>query len=328
LGCGLAGALFVSLLSSAPAGAIGGFGDVPAGAFFAAPVQWMVDSGITSGTGPGCFSPDATTTRGEVATFIHRWLGQPASGGEPFVDVGDGDFFHDAVAWMYGAGVTGGTTPTTFEPHDPVTRGELAAFLHRVENEPTGYSEPFVDVGDQHFFRDAVAWMVDTGATSGTTPFTFEPYRSVTRGEIAAFLYRLSGEPSVVLGSDGVCDPSGLHADLAEAEAHSLDLLNDLRRGLGLGPVVRDATMDAFARDWSRVMDDTDDFRHSGGPWAENIAWWSAGWMAPDAAADRLHDLWVDSAGHYANMTNPSRTHVGIGFWRGDDGWHATHVFS
>ena len=39
------------------------------------------------------------------------------------------------------------------------------------------------------------------------------------------------------------------------AEAASFTLLNELRTGLGLHPLVRDGEMDAFARDWSATMD-------------------------------------------------------------------------
>jgi uncharacterized protein YkwD len=42
-----------------------------------------------------------------------------------------------------------------------------------------------------------------------------------------------------------------------------------------------------------------------------------------------MHALWVNSPGHYRNMTHDGYTTVGIGFWRSDDGgWHATHVFA
>ena len=40
-----------------------------------------------------------------------------------------------------------------------------------------------------------------------------------------------------------------------------------------------------------------------------------------------FYDLWVDSPGHYANMTGSGYTEVGVGFWSGPGGWYATHVF-
>ena len=69
------------------------------------------------------------------------------------------------------------------------------------------------------------------------------------------------------------------------------------------------------------------DFEHSSGPYAENIAWHSNGNMSPQAAAQHFNQAWVNSSGHYANMTNSRWTHVGIGLVPHESGWWATHVF-
>lgn len=49
------------------------FRDVPADAFYSAPVLWAVENGITTGTGEGTFSPNDTCTRAHVVTFLHRY---------------------------------------------------------------------------------------------------------------------------------------------------------------------------------------------------------------------------------------------------------------
>ncbi|MEO0494433.1 MAG: S-layer homology domain-containing protein [Actinomycetota bacterium] len=318
--------LFFLVASAGPAGAAAGFGDVPDDAFFTAPVQWMVDEGITNGTAPGCFSPNAPATRAEVAVFLHRLAGEPDGGIEPFVDVDPGRFYTEAVAWMASSGVTTGTSPTTFDPDRLVTRGEVATFMYRIADEPSAGSEPFVDVNPGDFFAEAVAWMVDEGITTGTSLTTFSPARAVTRGEIATFMYRSVGSPSVSVTPGGVCSTAEF-ATLLEAEERSFNLLNDLRVGLGLAPLSRTTVMDDFARTWSFTMHETGDFEHSSGPYGENIAWWSAGGAGPIPAADLMHDLWVNSSGHYRNMTSTRYTQVGVGFWQGPGGWYATHVF-
>ncbi len=49
------------------------FTDVAADAEYAQAVAWAVESGVTAGTGDGTtFSPDATCTRGQIATFLYR----------------------------------------------------------------------------------------------------------------------------------------------------------------------------------------------------------------------------------------------------------------
>ena len=330
LSSAIVAALVAALVASAsqPAAAVGGFGDVRADDFYAEAVQWMVDQGITSGTEPGCFSPEASATRGEVATFLHRANGEPSAAGPDFRDVAAGAFYENAVGWMTSSGITLGTTPTTFSPDAKVTRGELATFLYRDAGSPPAAPSGFSDVPAGAFFSAAVAWMVDEGITTGTTASTFSPSRAVTRGEIAAFLFREAGSPSVTLRPSGTCGAPAPAADVAAAEAASVQMLNGLRTDLGLDPLLRVAAMDTAAREWSQIMDQTGNFEHSDLPFGENIAWWSAGWASPEEAAEKMHDLWVNSPGHYRNMTRASYDTIGVGFHRSDNGgWHATHVF-
>jgi len=115
-------------------------------------------------------------------------------------------------------------------------------------------------------------------------------------------------------------------SEIERANARSLELLNDLRSRLGLGQLQSDQTMAAFAADWSATMP-VSGFRHSDGPYAENIVWYSDDSMTPEQAAEQFHDAWVNSPGHYANMTNSRWTLVGVGLYQDESGWWGTHVF-
>ena len=53
----------------------------------------------------------------------------------------------------------------------------------------------FTDVHSHSFYATAVDWMVQNEVTTGTSPTTFHPERNVTRGEAAAFLWRMSCRP-------------------------------------------------------------------------------------------------------------------------------------
>lgn len=48
------------------------FWDVPAGAYYADPVSWAADWGVTSGTSATTFSPNASCTRAQIVTFLYR----------------------------------------------------------------------------------------------------------------------------------------------------------------------------------------------------------------------------------------------------------------
>jgi hypothetical protein len=49
------------------------FTDVPDDKFYAAPVEWAFDNGITTGRTPTSFAPDDNVTRGESVTFLKRY---------------------------------------------------------------------------------------------------------------------------------------------------------------------------------------------------------------------------------------------------------------
>ena len=55
-----------------PAGQSADFVDVSPAAYYYNPVLWAVEHGITAGTAPGHFSPDATCTRGQIVTFLYK----------------------------------------------------------------------------------------------------------------------------------------------------------------------------------------------------------------------------------------------------------------
>ena len=57
------------------------------------------------------------------ATFVEE-DGEEAA--EPFVDVSAGDWFYDAVVYVYDNGLMSGTAATTFGPNVGTTRGMIA----------------------------------------------------------------------------------------------------------------------------------------------------------------------------------------------------------
>jgi hypothetical protein len=173
----------------------------------------MADEDITEGVAENEFGPDLEVTRAQFAAFVHRFAGEPVPI-EPngFNDVPDGAWFDAPVSWMKENGITTGTSPTTYSPGMSVTRGQLATFLYRLAGKPSvESSEQFDDVPPGQYFTDAVAWMVTFGITNGTGPTTFSPDELVTRGQIAAFLYRLAGLPEAF--AEGTELPAKMRVD-------------------------------------------------------------------------------------------------------------------
>ena len=183
--------------SPSPAGAVAGYGDVSESTWYTDAVQWSVDNAIADIEGV-CFGPDTEVSRGETAVWIHNMEGRPAAGAaHSFTDVTI-QSQNDAVSWMADAGITTGTSPTTFAPDETLTRAEAATFLHRLADEPSAPPHNFSDVvaGWQ---QDSVSWMSHTGITTGTSPTTFAPEDTLTRAQLVTFLYRYQKEPDVTI---------------------------------------------------------------------------------------------------------------------------------
>lgn len=124
----------------------------------------------------------------------------PAPGGatqNPFVDVKQGDYYYDAVQWAVGKKITSGTSATTFTPDGICTRAQTVTFLWRSQGSPkaAGAENPFTDVSKDAYYYDAVLWAVEQGITNGTSATTFSPDATVTRGQTAAFLWRVAKQP-------------------------------------------------------------------------------------------------------------------------------------
>ena len=111
--------------------AMSSFTDVPASAYYAKAVEWAVENGITNGMTETTFAPDATCTRGQSVTFLHRALKGTASGSTNFTDVKSDAFYADAINWAVANNVTNGTSNTMFGPYASCTRAQIVTFLYR-----------------------------------------------------------------------------------------------------------------------------------------------------------------------------------------------------
>ena len=110
------------------------FSDVPASAYYARSVAWAVENGITTGTGNGGFSPDATCTRAQSVTFLYRALSARAEGTAEFRDVPKNAYYADAVAWAAANGITTGIGGGLFGPDNDCTRAQIVTLLFRTYN--------------------------------------------------------------------------------------------------------------------------------------------------------------------------------------------------
>ena len=111
------------------------FSDVPADSYYAKAVAWAVENGITTGTGDGKFSPDATCTRAQSVTFLFRASKASANGAPAFSDVAATAYYAEAVKWATDNGITNGIGDNLFGSDNDCTRAQIVTFLYRMYQE-------------------------------------------------------------------------------------------------------------------------------------------------------------------------------------------------
>ena len=111
------------------------FSDVPADSYYAKAVAWAVENGVTTGTGDGKFSPDATCTRAQSVTFLFRASKASANGAPAFSDVAATAYYAEAVKWATNNGITNGIGDNLFGSDNDCTRAQIVTFLYRMYQE-------------------------------------------------------------------------------------------------------------------------------------------------------------------------------------------------
>ena len=121
---------------------------------------------------------------------------QNQSGTLPFTDVKTGDWFYEAVQYVYDKGMMTGVSADRFAPASTTTRGMIVTILYRLENEPAvSGGSAFTDVENGAWYADAVAWAAANDIVNGTSATTFAPNSPITREQMALILYRYAGSP-------------------------------------------------------------------------------------------------------------------------------------
>ncbi len=141
--------------------------------------------------------------------------------GGSFID-DDGHFGERVSEASKAEGITLGCDPPAndrFCPDDPVTRGEMAAFLARALKLPITGLDHFID-DDGSVFEGAIDRIASARITVGCNPPSntrYCPDRAVTRAEMAAFLVRAFDLPSA--GSGAFVDDEGVYESAIDRRA-------------------------------------------------------------------------------------------------------------
>lgn len=132
------------------------YDDVVPGRYSSGAIQWLKDTGLTTGTGNNKFSPQGTLTRQEFATFAARFTKYyleehpdvtlvPKNVVDGFNDMDQAaDWAVESIEYCREQGLLYGFPDGSFRPTDKTTRAQIAAVFHRmiielqiVPDEPT-----------------------------------------------------------------------------------------------------------------------------------------------------------------------------------------------
>lgn len=201
------------------------FTDVPSGSAFSREVDCLVWYGITAGKTPTTYGPASAVTRQQMAVFLYRLL-QYAD--IPLPTAPAKSKFHDVpatgeagrainilasaelAATLGGDPLVNGVTSTRYNPGGTVTRAQMGSFIARTlrgvadygsaeftdghcGNPSRPYEGCFVDENDiPTAHRANVAELYQFGVVAGRGGGKYDPGSDVTRGQMSAFLMRMT----------------------------------------------------------------------------------------------------------------------------------------
>ena len=164
-------------------------------------IQYCVTHGIMGGMGDGTFAPTGTTTRAQIVQILYNLEGTPAvSGTTAFTDL-TANWYKPAILWAYQNNVVAGTSPTTFDPDQPVTREQIAVILtqymfHGLKMERTWTPADLSKFPDganvsswaKEAMQDAVALGLINGTKAPDGLVYLDPQGSAARQQVATIL--------------------------------------------------------------------------------------------------------------------------------------------
>ncbi len=114
-----------------------------------------------------------------------------------FSDVSSSAWYKNSVQFVYDRKIMNGTSKTTFEPNNALTRAMIAQVLYANAGKPSvSGTVPFKDVSSSAWYYNAVRWAYKNKIMSGMSSTKFAPNDSLTHEQLAVVLHNHAGKPS------------------------------------------------------------------------------------------------------------------------------------
>lgn len=238
--------------------------------------------------------------------------GAGAGAKRTFPDVNASTPHAEDIAWLAESGISTGFPDGTFRGGDAVTRQDMAAFLRRLARlmgdesaaESKKYTCSFTDVTDATPHADDIAWLAETGISTGYPDNTFRGMAAVCRQDMAAFLRRLAARVGVGGAASWDGEPGGF-PDVGATADHAADIAWLAATGVSTGyPDGTFRSMAAVARqDMAAFLHRLHKLPQDGPGKAPSYAEWAARIVnalensdaSPDVSEENLAHAWNEA---------------------------------
>ncbi|MFZ4451338.1 chitobiase/beta-hexosaminidase C-terminal domain-containing protein [Salibacterium aidingense] len=155
----------------------------------------------------GTFRPNEEVTRAQMAVMLARHKGyekeEDAWRNSPFHDITKDYFAFGEISYINQNRIMTGDEKNNFQPGEPITRAQMAVTAHRWITEEckkesarevceTGQSAPdFLDISENTWAAESIAWAAEHGIMEGYEDHTFRPSESLTRAQAVKVLNQL-----------------------------------------------------------------------------------------------------------------------------------------
>lgn len=159
----------------------------------------IAHKGIMAGNSGNYYFPSNNVSRGEVASFIARYLELNETAGtvNPFNDITYNQYSND-ILQVYEKGLIAGYEDGTFRPNTFITREELATILvrtYKYKHNLQSLSPATTTFNDQSKISSwavtSVMQAKQAGLIGGKPNNLFDPKANTTRAEMAELMYRM-----------------------------------------------------------------------------------------------------------------------------------------
>lgn len=288
------------------------------------PLAWAVGSGIVSGTSATTISPSGSATRAQVATMLMRYAqafgdGQTTDPGETEPEQPSSEYTLRLSAMSstleVGKSIVADANTTPYSARNGLT------FTFSSSDPSVATVEPY----SGNTFSCQI-----TAVSPGTAKITAKD----TNGVEATFTVTVTGASTSTPGtSDG--------GDYADIKDEIIAMTNEVRAENGVGVLSKSDLLMRLAQqraDECADMGEGSHIRPDGSyystffeengldrfemKYVEILCW------GQTSSVEKAMDAWVNSEGHFASMTNPNMTLVGVGVAKGDNGYYFCQIFT